>query len=217
MKYSFLILLTIILAACSSLHAPQLIAEYPDESAIAIYPKTTFPEHEQSIVYHANLLLDVRQVEKAAENAILLAEHFEGYLVSSRSWIQDNEKIVHLVLAVPAWYFEEMRTELIRLGDLRSEQISGNFPSLDDQEWRQYSYITVQLHPKSTALPRLTLPDWRPIQTFHKAIEVTGAIFAFLLDVIIWILVVLGPFVFLVWLGKRILKNKASSKSNSSD
>lgn len=211
MKYSILIFLTLILAACSSTGNPQLIAEHPAEAAgaaIAIYPKTTFPTPDQSIIYHANLLLEVRQVDRAADKAILLAEHFEGYLVSSRAWIQNDQKFIHLVLAVPAWHFEEMHAELMRLGNLRSEQISSEDTFIDDHAWEQFSFITVQFHPQTTALPRLTFPDWRPVQTFHKAMDVTAAIFAFLLDVVIWVLVVLGPFLVIGWIGKQIMKRK---------
>lgn len=204
-KHSIVLLLTFILAACSSPDEPQLIAEYSSEEAIASYPNVAMPEPGNMEIYNATLFIEVRQVDKAAEKAILLANHFEGYLVNSRIWLQNNDKYIHLVLAVPAWRYEDMHTELLRLGELRSEHITGEITSVEEQAWGQYSYFTVQLFPTTTSIPHISLPNWRPVQTVQKAWDVFITIFGFLLDIVIWVVVVVGPFVLLGWIVQLII------------
>jgi hypothetical protein len=205
---SFLIffLLILLLSACALADEPQLIAEHPAEQAIAIYPVLPAPEPGHSIIYHANLLLEVHQVERTADKAIFFAQQFDGYLVNSQSWFQGNEQYIHLVLAVPAWHFADMHVELLKLGELQSEQISGDIISGYDTIQGQYSHFRLQLHPRGNAFGAISLPDWRPIQTFQQAWDVFTAIFGFLLDILIWVLVVAGPFAVAGWLIRRWVK-----------
>jgi len=192
----------LLLIACSATETSQLIAEHPFDEAIASYPSLIAPEGVENIIYHASLLMEVRNVERAADKAILLAEHFNGYLVNSQSWFQNNEQYIHLVITVPVWYFEEMHVELLKLGRVKSEQISGDIIPGMEYAHGQYSHFTLQLHPKASAFGSVSLPDWRPIQTFQQAWGVFMAIFGFILDIVIWVLVVAGPFVLLGWLIK---------------
>ena len=90
--YCLFLLLIPLLSSCAPANEPQLIAEHPAEQAIAIYPIPPEPEPWQSIIYHASLLLEVHQVERAADKAIRLAEHFGGYLVNSQSWFQNEDR-----------------------------------------------------------------------------------------------------------------------------
>ena len=50
--------------------------------------------------------------------------------------------------------------------------------------------------------------SWRPAvgnpeRTFASALQVFTTIFGFLVDILIWLLVVVGPFVLLVWGGRK--------------
>lgn len=197
-----LLLLSIALASCSSPGVAQLIAEHPADEPIAIYPSIPIPEPGDSITYNATIYLEVRQVDRAAEKAILLADHFDGFMVSTNSWYRKDDKHIQLILAVPAWRFDEMHAELLRLGELRSEQISGEVISPREYPQTQYSYFTIYLQP---TFPKLSLPDWRPIVTFQKAWDVFISIFGFLIDILIWILVLAGPFVLLGWASKKAI------------
>jgi hypothetical protein len=207
-KKNVLLLLWLILAlaSCAPMDAPQLIAEHPVEEAIAVYPKIQYPEPGETLIYNAGLTLEVRNVDNAAQKAIQLASALDGYLQSSNTWYQNDDKLIALVLVVPAWRFDEMHTELLKLGKLISEQISGDLIPAEPNSWTQYSYFTVQLHPKDTVMPPISFPDWRPITTFQKAWDVFMAIFGFLVDIVIWILVVIGPFILLGWLGRLLYR-----------
>jgi hypothetical protein len=196
------------LAGCKSGEVtPQLVASYPAENQIAVYPVTP---PDMIAVYNATLELEVSDVDGSVEKAVNLVNEYGGYLTSSQSWHQEGEKHTTLVLAVPVIHFDMVHRALFRLGDLVSERVSGELkPSgYGDDEWRTFSYITLHLHPKDSVLSALNLPDWRPAQTFTKAWRVFTSIFGFILDIIIWVGVVAGPFVLLGWLAKKLIQRR---------
>jgi hypothetical protein len=171
------------------------------------------------VVYNATLDLEVLNVDRAAEKAKNLAYEYRGYLTSSQSWYQEGELHITLVLAVPVVYFDTVHQALLRLGDLVSERVTGELrPSgYGEDSWGAFSHITLHLHPKDTLLPSFNLPDWRPVGTFTKAWRVAGAIFGFLLDILIWVGVVAGPFVLAGWTLVVLIrrrKRKLSEKVN---
>jgi len=195
-KLTFLILfLTVMLAACSSPDGPEQIATYPHEAPIAVAPR--YPD--TSVVYNATLDLEVSNVERAAERAKEIAFDQNGYLVSSQSWYQDGEKHMTIVLAVPAVRFDDVREDLLRLGSVVGEWISSELANKQTETWETYSQITLYLHPKESAFPEISLPKWRPVRTFEKAWDVFVSVFGFLLDIVIWVVVVAGPFVLIGW------------------
>jgi hypothetical protein len=191
-KLTFLILfLAVLLAACSSPDGPEQIATYPNEAPIAVAPR--YPD--TSVVYNATLDLEVSNVERAAERAKEIAFDQNGYLVSSQSWYQDGEKHMNIVLAVPAVRFDDVREDLLRLGSVVGEWISSELTNKQTETWETYSQMTLYLHPKESAFPEISLPKWRPVRTFEKAWDVFVSVFGFLLDIVIWVVVVAGPFV----------------------
>jgi len=201
-----LCVLALLLAACSGSATPQLIGSYPKQEAVS--PTYAPPPANLLVVYNAYLELEVRDTDQAARRATQLAYEYGGYLVNSQSWFVEERKYTTLTLAVPVARFEAARQALSRLGALVGESISGDVvrTGYGADEWNVYSNITVQLRPAapSFSLPPLPRFGWSPVQTFQQAFGVFASIFTFLLDILIWIVVVVGPFV-LMGLGVRAL------------
>jgi hypothetical protein len=197
--------LSLLLSACAPGSSPRLIASHESDSIpIAIQPIVPEPGYDPMVVYNLRLDLEVSNVDRATEDAMDLASQYGGYLASSNSWIQDGEKRTTLVLAVPIRNYEQIRRQLLKLGNLLAEQVYGELIPSHDYNWETYSYITVNLHPSSFSWPSLSFPDWRPARTFQRAWGVFTAIFGLIVDIAIWFVVVLGPFV-LIAFGIRAL------------
>ncbi len=187
------------LAACSSGATPQLIGSYP------LYG-TPGPNAPPSRFYNSNLDIEVSDVDYSAQRAARLAVDSGGYLVSSQSWYQDERLHTALILAVPASQFDSLRRSLIALGRLLGEQLSSQ-PAPYPSEWPQPTStisVTFDAAPGWPGLPTMPNLGWSPAQTFSQAFGVFAAIFTFLINVVIWISVVVGPFV-LMGLGLRWL------------
>jgi hypothetical protein len=198
-RCTLLLFLVIVLTGCAvGDEDPQLIASYPSTKEIGMYP---YAPQGLVVVYNADLVIEVLNVSRAADKAANLAYEYSGYLVSSQSWYQEGELYTTLVIAVPVIHFEKVHRVLLGLGDLVSERVTGDLepPGYGEYEWGTFSHITLHLHPKSKVFPSFSLPDWRPLNTFAKALQVAGAIFGFLLDILIWVGVVAGPFFLAGW------------------
>jgi hypothetical protein len=150
-------------------------------------------------VYNATLELAVSNVDRVTERAVSLISEYGGYLISSQSWFIQDRKHATLLLAVPAANFDVAKRGLLGLGSLISEKVSGRL--VESRHWQsvEYSHITLHLRPKESLWPDLRLPNWRPARTLADAWGVFTAIFGFILDVLIWVIVVIGPFALMGW------------------
>lgn len=203
MKEKFILicaLLVVLLTACSRAGAPEQIAAYSLEKPIAVYPQPP----GSTLVYNATLDMEVSNVERAAERAKEIAFEAGGYLISAQSWYRDGEKHSTVVLAVPVYNFDFVRDDLMRLGKLIGEWISSELVSTGSNTRGQYSQVTVYFHPRESGLPKLSWPNFHPLNTIQKAFDVFISIFGFILDILIWAIIVVGPFV-LIGLGIRRL------------
>ncbi len=194
------------LAACGAPAeaTPQLIAAYPNTGSDApISAEYGPPPANVLVVYDAWLQLDVSNPARAAERATALAVDYGGYLVSSQSVYLQDDLHITLVLAVPVTQFERVKRALLDLGTLRSESVSGE---LLESGYGQanFSHITLQLRPTGTFSATSGGTGWNPARTFASAFGVFAAIFQFLVDIVIWVAVVGGPFVLAGW-GLRAL------------
>ena len=195
-------LLVVLLTACSRAGAPEQIAAYSIEKPIAVYPQPP----ESTLIYNATLDIEVSNVERAAERAKQIAFEAGGYLISAQSWYRDGEKHSTVVLAVPVSRFDDVRDDLMRLGKLSGEWISSELVSSGRSTRGQYSQVTVYFHPKESGLPKISWPNFHPLNTIEKAFDVFISIFGFILDILIWVIIVIGPFV-LIGLGiKRLIQ-----------
>ncbi len=198
-RYSLILFLILWVAGCTAMDEdPQLIASYPSTKQIGTYPVAP---RGLMVVYNAELVIEVLNVNRATEKATNIACEYSGYLVSSRSWYQDGNLYTTLVLAMPVVHFDKAHRGLLSLGDLVSERVTGDLqpPGYGEYEWETFSHITLHLHPKKRVFPSLRLPDWRPLHTLSKALSVAGTILGFILDILIWVGVVAGPFVLAGW------------------
>ncbi len=195
-----IVLLIGLFTACSKTGGPEQIAVHPKDEPIAVYPLS--PENPG--IYNATLDMEVSNVARAAERAKEIAFEQGGYLVSAQSWYRDGEKHTTVVLAVPAYRFDRTRDELLRLGNLTGEWISSELVSPGSGLGDTFAQITIYMHPKESLLPKFSLPKWRPVRTFEKAFDVFVSIFGFLLDIVIWMVVVVGPFILIGWGGVKV-------------
>jgi hypothetical protein len=195
-----IVLLVGLLTACSRADAPEQIAAYAIDEPIAVYPHSS----ESTLVYNSTLDMEVSNVERAAERAKEIAFEAGGYLISAQSWYRDGEKHTTVVLAVPIYQFDLVRDDILRLGKLSGEWISSELISPGIGTRDKYSQITIYLHPRETGLPKISLPNFHPLHTIKKAFGVFVSIFGFLLDILIWVIIVAGPFI-LIGLGIRRL------------
>ncbi len=196
-------ILSVVLAACAG-STPQLIASYPSQPQSGA--RAPLPQTRWQWVYDAWLELACANPDRAARQAESLAYDYGGYLESAQSWSQSGDTVYSLVLAVPAANFDGFQRALQRLGEVRGETVSGGWSSgyPDAGGMQAYSRVTVRIIPRESLLPDWRLPDWRPLHTFGRALDVFLAIFGFLIDGLIWLVVVAGPFVLAIWLGRAL-------------
>ncbi|MBN1149499.1 MAG: DUF4349 domain-containing protein [Anaerolineales bacterium] len=191
--------IALLLAGCSNAGGPQMLAAFPRATPIAVYPGQVF------IVYNAYIELTVSNVDPAAERAAQMAYDNGGYLSGSQSWYVDGRKNTTLTLAVPTPNFDRLRRDLLSLGNLVSESLSGESTTPRYNE-PQYSSITLHLRPGGLALLPIDAPGWDPGRTFQQAFAVFLSIFGFLADIAIWLVVVGGPFILIGWLAWRLIR-----------
>jgi len=199
------LILALVLAACGGASAaPQLIGSYPQEPETgAGLPEYAPPARNLLVVYSASLELEARDVDAAADRAAQLAYDYGGYLAESQSWRRDGRKYTTLTLAVPVAYFEAVYAGLLELGTLISENVSGDLRPVGQygDEWNTFTHITVSLRPAEglVSMPRLTGSGWNPIRTFLQAFGFVAGILQVVVDGLIWVVVVAGPFGLVGW------------------
>ncbi len=206
MRFTFLAGISLLLAACQV--APRLIGAYPKS------PSTRPPAQPLSqpvtVIYDATLELEVPSVDRAARQAEGLASHYGGYLVDSASWTTSGQVSTRLTLAVPSASFDAMHMALLDLGRLVGEQLSSRVTWSDYRPVSGYSYVTVTLRASSYEWPQPRQTGWNPLVTFSQALYVSAAIFGFVVNALIWIAVVAGPFVLLGLALRALLSRRRS-------
>ena len=192
-----LILLALLLAGCAPGSA-TMIASYPHPSDNAYVPRPQATALNNS----TRLSLQVDDVSYATTQAIDLAQSYGGWVVDRYCRGEGAEQVASLILAVPDSSAERLRRTLTGLGQV-----------IDQTSWSDRSgcitcsetnYIYLELTPYPYPPARVEAPpashdapsgqNWSPAWTFRRAWQVTASIFSFLLDGLIWIAVVAGPF-----------------------
>jgi hypothetical protein len=199
-KFTACLALILLLAGC----APRLIASSPLNIASAPRPLPTL------MYTSARLSVEVDDVPSAASQAIDLAQRYGGWVIDRACRGTGRNQIINLVLSVPASNRERLRRALTGLGRVY-DQAAWNDAS-GCSNCSDAAYIYLELSPSNWVWgeqPPTPPGDSRgPAETFRRAWQVTAAIFTFLLDVLIWIAVVAGPFV-LIGLGILALVRRA--------
>ncbi len=203
------------LSACAASKTPQMIASFPADPGNA--PLTAPAPPQSQLVYNTSLELQVDNLEEAAQRAKGLAERYGGYLSGWNSWRQNDELRMQLTLEVPAPNFSALRADLLKLGEVAVESANVQWDP-GRYGWDVYSEIYLVLRPSPSPWPRIEWPSlawpgewfngWNPGNTFRQASGVFWGIFGFLVDILIWLLVVAGPFVLLAlgarWVYRRL-------------
>jgi hypothetical protein len=209
LRVSILVILVFLLSGCAATAEPVEIASFPMVTPIAKYPPDPIP-------YRTYIEVLVADVDRAAESATYRVTVFNGYLVSSDSWYVDGRKVISMELAVPTTNFENLRQDLLSLGHVINESLSAQ--PADSPPYIHpigYSRITLQLQSAGYYVPPPVMPPppaWRPVRTLQQAFSVFLTIFGFLTDILIWVVVVAGPFL-LIGLGiGAILRKRRATK-----
>jgi hypothetical protein len=191
------------LAACSG--GPRLIGAYPKDTRPTPYAS---PPANLLMVYNAYMELEVADPGAAAELATRQVCSLGGYLISLDRWAAEGRQNVTLTLAVPVTQFDAAHAGLRGLGRLVREDVAGEWAHSDirGDEGNAFSTFTVQF--RAAPVFRLPVPasGWNPVRTFEQAWGVFAAIFAFGVDLVIWVVVVGGPFALMAWGAVALLK-----------
>lgn len=196
----FILLLIPALSACSGEGEPKMIAAFPAKEGRTDFDFEVPPPYPGPIVYNADIELEVSDTDKAAQRARRLTMDFDGYLDSATSWTEDRGRHYRLILAVPIIYFDDLREALLGLGKLKRESLWGEKLIYGTDGQHNYSMITLHLIPGKSVWPTLQIRDWNPGETFARASDVFISIFGFVVDILIWLFVVGGPFLLMGWL-----------------
>lgn len=190
------------ISACSQV----LAAERPRPAQItpiAVYPPSA------GVVYQAELELLTSDVDQAASQASRWTYELAGAVESSTSWYVQQQKFIRLELSVPISNYERLRASLLTLGQVVRETSSGQPIFPPQPGGYPDSRITLQLDPAAFPPPLQQVTGWRPLQTLQRAWQVFLRIFGFLADLLIWALVVAGPFILIGAVIWRFIRRKA--------
>lgn len=186
----------IALAACSGSATPQLIGAYPGDVVTTYSP----PPGQTVVTSDAYMRLRVADVEVAGRQAEELVNDHGGYVASTTGWYVSDRLHLTLTLAVPEATYTSLHDALRSLGKYETGQIHTTHSYANDGNLgMHFSTLTLNLAPAERAwrLPRLPSFGWSPLTTFRAAFGVFAGIAIFVIDLAIWLVVIVGPFVLL--------------------
>lgn len=191
-----LIGLFLIASACSPkpLSSQSITAE--KAIPIAIYPTRSIDINSVT-VYNLTLELEVDDPRATAAEAVRLSTDYGGYLVSSQNWQEDGREVVFLEFAVPDDQSARLHSALLQLGNLTAENYATY--AHDCLACQPFSHISLYLRGCVRRVPPFPAGGWNPLHTLRSATGVFIRIFGFLADIVIWLVVVAGPFILLGW------------------
>lgn len=97
--------------------APVVVAPAATPVAVSVNPPEVIPNPAvRLIIKNAEMRLVVSSVDEALTRIEGLVAEVGGYILSSRTWFQDEEKYASLTFAVPSERFEETLGRLRRIG-----------------------------------------------------------------------------------------------------
>jgi hypothetical protein len=196
-----LLFLVIFVTACNGTDLPEVIATYPRQEV----------GQAQAVVTEAQVELSVRDVKSAALKVIDLALTHGGYLIEEQS--SGNTRHT-LTVWLPAGNFNGFYRGLLALGQLEGERITetvGEHPLRD-------THVTIALRQSNVvyAYPAPVNRSWNPANTARAAATVFLSLFRAVVDALIWILVVAGPFA-LMFLGLLALIRRLHRQSQQAE
>lgn len=192
-----ILLAAIMLAGCASAAGSLQIASYPLQRPIAVYPPA--PE----LVYRAHIELLVSRLEPSAERAARLTQRYQGFIYGRSAWAESGRPAISLDIAVPNENFDALYEDLLELGQTMKISCSTEPLRLDKpRDPNQFALISLHLIAAQANLPIIQPPGWNPLYTLEEALGVSLSILGVLVDILIWVVVVGGPFILiggLIW------------------
>lgn len=180
--FVYLFLLAVLASACDGTRLPRVIASYPHgdagQQAVVVEPSLTVTE--------ARVELSVRDASRASAQVADLAAGYGGTLLDEQRWRIREAYHASLTLLLPAYRFDAFLRGLREVGDVRAQRLTESSAYA-----RPETHVTVVLHEEKA--PRRD--GWDPALTFSKAFAVFLCLFQTVVDGLIWIVVVAGPFV----------------------
>lgn len=202
---------------CSAQDSPELIGSYPSNPDSSQTRSNTSKSID--LVYEAEIDLHVGDVYRTSEKISRLADQYGGYLVDSQTWFLGDEDHAQLVIKVPSYNFFPLYNAIKKLGEVEFETYIGE-PQFDYSKGLDRGVISeISIHLSATPSWYHAKPvkGWYPLNTFQNALAVSTSIITFIIDVLIWIIVVLSPFVLIFIAFKRIQKQLGTPKPKESN
>lgn len=173
------------------------------------------PPRNLKLIPPAEMSLNIFNTDETALYVNQLTHDHGGYCIVSNTSYQGKYKYATLTLTLPLTRFQDVQQAMQGLGQLSIQSIPNELQRTiqPTRDWDTFVNLTLHLRPILTepisnvepqpqpvpdpppAVP--VEPPSRAFQTFESAFGVTTGIFAFVLDITIWILVVAGPFIVL--------------------
>lgn len=210
----------IVIAACG--YGPTRIAQAqpvevaPPAQRVALAP----PPPGLRVVREGHMFLESADLEATVAEAVEIVLNHGGYHEATGSWTEESGRFTRLVLYVPLARAESVQSSIGGLGIhyRASDWLPLTDPGARLSEWDAFVSLTVTLYQVGAAAPPPVppaipvpiepqpVPDSRPLRTLDSALDVTQAIFLFLLDIAIWLGVVVAPFVVLGVVGRWLYR-----------
>jgi hypothetical protein len=174
------------------------------EDGIRVQPRsfdwTGGVDGERKVVTNAGLKLVVDDSGRSLAQAVMLAEELGGYVAETRLWSDDSLQYASAVIRVPAsqsrQILEQLKQRAMRVID---ETVTG------EDVTEEYADLETRLRSLEATAGRVrgfldaaeSVPQglaWQPMVTLQRSFGFLGKPFSFVGDVLIWGLVVGGPF-----------------------
>ena len=199
------LLLTGLAVACDGASEAKVIATYPRREEAAGGP----------VVQSAHFELAVYEAEAAARQVMQLARRHEGYIYTFEAPKGTGHATV--VARMPVSEFPSFHRALPRLGTVVSERITevvGGRPVT-------YTRVTVILRSSRGPIAPYRVDGWSPADTFRAAFAVFARLFQAVVDGLIWIAVVAGPFALMLFglaaLVRRLRRGRSANTGTGED
>lgn len=197
-KIFFLSILVVLLAGCGGAGEPRRIGSYPSTAS----GTSDYYQHPEAavIVYHSHMNLEVNSISKTSDRIIDLSHDYGGYIIRSQVWYENSTDNATIVIGVPVFNYDAIRQEILQLGKLKDETVTGEIHPSDYPTWDYLTMSTITVHLSHHDYFVGDIPNkWHPVDTFLQALGVAGSIFRFVFDLVIWVVVIVGPFVLMGW------------------
>ncbi|MBA3533626.1 MAG: hypothetical protein H0T73_17050 [Ardenticatenales bacterium] len=180
----------LLMTGCGGTGEPSLIAAQPQEGGA--------PSHELEVIQSIWIELEVKDLNAAIGRGNDFAVLHGGFQQDASLSTEGQVTRAVLIYSIPTKEVELARRAFLGLGRVLDESIANQVVPVGSGGGQSFSTITVVLH--SPASPTLTLPTLpststlRPARTFQNAFGVFSTLALALLDIVIWLVVVVGPF-----------------------